>query len=62
MYPDTMMKNLPETEKPYEKCSRYGAEVLSDAELFAVLLRSGTKVISWVPLGREFLAYAQGGI
>ena len=62
MYPDTMMKNLPETEKPYEKCSRYGAEVLSDAELIAVLLRTGTKGISSVALAREILNYEQGGI
>ena len=62
MYPDTMMKNLPETEKPYEKCSRYGAEVLSDAELIAVLLRTGTKGISSVTLAREILNYEQGGI
>ena len=62
MYPDTMMKNLPETEKPYEKCSRYGAEVLSDAELIAVLLRTGTKGTSSVTLAREILNYEKGGI
>lgn len=36
------MKELPLTEQPYEKCETYGAEFLSDAELLAILLRSGT--------------------
>ena len=36
------VKELPESEKPYEKCLRYGAEYLSDAELLAVIIRSGT--------------------
>lgn len=36
------MKELPVTEQPYEKCERYGASSLSDAELIAVIIRSGT--------------------
>lgn len=37
------VKELPESERPYEKCERFGPEVLSDAELLAVIIRSGTK-------------------
>ena len=37
------VKDLPESERPYEKCERFGPEVLSDAELLAVIIRSGTK-------------------
>ena len=37
------MKQLPEGERPYEKLEHYGASALSDAELLAVLLRSGTR-------------------
>lgn len=37
------MKKLPESERPYEKCFHYGAECLSDSELLAVILRSGTQ-------------------
>ncbi len=37
------LKELPESERPYEKCERFGPEVLSDAELLAVIIRSGTK-------------------
>ncbi len=62
MYNNSMMKNLPETEKPYEKCCKYGAEVLSDAELIAVILRTGTRGISAVALAREILNREGGGI
>ena len=34
---------MPRDERPYEKCSRLGAEHLSDVELLAVLLRTGTR-------------------
>lgn len=37
------MKELPETERPYEKCERRGAESLSDAELLAIIIKSGTR-------------------
>ena len=37
------MKDLPESERPYEKLERLGPGALSDAELVAVLLRSGTR-------------------
>ena len=37
------VKELPVSERPYEKCEKYGAAVLSDAELLAVILRTGTK-------------------
>ncbi len=37
------VKELPESERPYEKCERFGPGVLSDAELLAVIIRSGTK-------------------
>ena len=36
------IKDLPSEEKPYEKFETRGAEALTDAELLAVLLRSGT--------------------
>lgn len=37
------MKELPLSEKPYEKCEQYGAASLSDAELLAVVIRTGGK-------------------
>lgn len=37
------MKDLPETERPYEKLKLYGAEKLSNAELLAIIIKCGTK-------------------
>lgn len=36
------MKKIPVSERPYEKLEKLGAEALSDAELLAIVLRSGT--------------------
>jgi DNA repair protein RadC len=38
-----VMKELPPGEQPYEKCMLYGAESLSDAELLAVVIRTGSR-------------------
>lgn len=37
------MKEIPSLERPYEKCKKHGVKVLSDAELLAIILRTGTK-------------------
>lgn len=39
----TTMKDLPFSERPYEKVEMEGAEKLSDKELLTVLIRTGTK-------------------
>ena len=43
MTKDTTIHEMPEEDRPYEKCLRLGAECLTDSELLAVLLRTGTK-------------------
>lgn len=50
------IKEYPISERPYEKCRSQGPESLSDAELLAVILRSGTKESNCVELAREVLA------
>lgn len=47
--------DLPEDQRPYEKCEAYGAEALSDAELLAVILRSGCRHKNSVLLSEEIL-------
>lgn len=42
-------------ERPYEKCLYYGAEQLTNAELLAVLLRTGTQGTSSLDLANEIL-------
>ena len=49
------VKELPESEKPYEKCLRYGAEYLSDAELLAVIIRSGTAKRNSIDVAQDIL-------
>ena len=49
------MKALPESERPYEKAAEYGVESLSEAELLAVILRTGTKDKSARDLAEEIL-------
>ena len=50
------MKNIPKEERPYEKCLARGADSLSDAELLAVILRTGSKGESALDLSRKILA------
>lgn len=47
--------SLPEEERPYERCMRHGAEQLSDRELLAVLLRTGSRGRSVLELAGELL-------
>lgn len=37
------MKDLPVSERPYERCESQGPDKLSDKELLTVIIRSGTK-------------------
>lgn len=50
------MKEMPESEQPLEKCFRYGAQTLSDAELLAVILRSGTKNMTALQMAQFLLS------
>lgn len=49
------MKSLPKEERPYEKFAHYGAVSLSDPELVAILLQTGTREYSSLELAREVL-------
>ena len=54
------VKEMPVSERPYEKSLKYGVEVLSDAELLAVIIRCGTKELNSVELAREVLNQCGG--
>ena len=49
------MKQLPVTERPYEKCEKYGASALSDAELLAIILKTGQKGKKAIDMACELL-------
>lgn len=50
------MKELPDCERPYEKLEIYGAKKLSNAELLAIIIKTGTKKASALNLAQEILA------
>ncbi|MCI8579525.1 MAG: DNA repair protein RadC [Dorea sp.] len=49
------MKKIPDMERPYEKCQRFGASALSDAELLAVVLRTGSHGENVIGLAQRIL-------
>ena len=55
------MKSLPSSERPYEKCWESGASVLTDAELLAVILRTGSRGESALELSRSLLSIPGAG-
>lgn len=46
--------------RPYEKCKTYGMQSLSDSELLAILLRTGTKDLNVVELAALLLEKSNG--
>ena len=49
------IKDLPLSERPYEKLEKYGAENLSNSELLAIIIKTGTKEQSSVSIAQEIL-------
>lgn len=58
--PGKTIKDLPEEQRPREKLLKYGADKLSDAELLAILIRTGTKGKSVIEIAEEILERAGG--
>ena len=54
------IKDLCADERPREKMTRKGADALSDSELLAILLRTGTGGMNVVDMARELLKKADG--
>lgn len=49
------IKELPRTERPYEKLEIYGEKSLSNAELLAIIIKTGTKEYTSVDIARQIL-------
>lgn len=49
------MKDTEKENRPYEKCIANGPETLTDAELLAVIIRTGTKTQNSVELAEQIL-------
>lgn len=50
-----VMKELPESERPYERCAKLGTVALTDAELLAIIMRTGTTGRNSLQLARQIL-------
>ena len=49
------MKELPISERPYEKLELYGPEKLSNAELLAIIIKTGTREETAIQLAQKIL-------
>ena len=58
--PATAMKYWPESERPREKLLQRGPDALSDAELLAILLNSGSGGLTALDVARVLLTKYQG--
>lgn len=58
------MKDIPNDDRPYERCLREGPEVLSDSELLAIIIRTGSREDNSLELASKVLAlnYPKEGI
>jgi DNA repair protein RadC len=55
-----MIRDVPEEERPRERMLQFGAEALSNAELLAILLRTGYARESALSLAQRLLVEAEG--
>lgn len=58
----TTIKQMAEDERPREKLVKYGVNSLSNTELLAILIRTGTKDASAIDLARQILSTNKEGI
>lgn len=59
---ETSIKNWAEDERPREKMIRHGSSVLSNAELLAIIINSGTGKSSALTLAKEVLSMAHNNL
>ena len=55
------VKELPISERPYEKLEMYGEKNLSNAELIAIIIKTGTKEESSVSVAQRILSLDKNG-
>jgi UPF0758 protein clos_1766 len=49
------IKDLPATERPYEKLELYGEKMLSNSELLAIIIKNGTKDFTAIDISNAIL-------
>lgn len=58
----TLVKELPLSERPYEKFLKQGVEQLSDAELLAIIIKTGTRDLNSLDISRMILSGGHGNL
>ncbi len=56
----TLIRDMPEDERPRERLAKYGANILKNSELIAILLRTGMKGESVVNMSDRLIARFEG--
>ena len=56
------VKDLPISDRPYEKFEKFGAQYLTDAELLAVIIKSGSKELNCVEIAKCILTKHANGL
>jgi len=57
-----LVRELPEEERPRERLLRFGVKTLSNSDLLAILIGSGSKDSSAITLANKLLSLNEGGI
>ena len=55
MHNNKTIKNLPASERPYEKFLSLGASGLSDADLLAIIIKTGTRDKTVIDIAQDIL-------
>ena len=55
------IKDIPLEDRPYEKFEKYGSLILTDAELLAIVIKSGSKELNSVDVARLLLSKHESG-
>ena len=50
------LNEIPSSERPYEKLQMYGAQMLSNAELLAIVIKTGKKGQTAIEVAQNILA------
>ena len=62
MHNNKTIKNLPASERPYEKFLSLGASGLSDADLLAIIIKTGTRDKTVIDIAHDILSGRHGNL
>ena len=56
------VKDMPVDDRPYEKCFKFGPEILSDRELLAIILKCGAEGACSLKVAQDVLTMPDGSL